>query len=187
MTRSSKGGIAAILLACASLCTCARSLPPPAAAPSPPSAEQTEANYGYKSGDTSAASPSAPSPRPEGKALRPTSESGEDATATQREAEQRESGARPTAALRQAAAEWDRARAALEAAAADCGLACRALASMERALVHLCALATLPDEQPRCEEARRLLADARDRVRRACGSCPGGPSVDRNAPVPSSH
>jgi hypothetical protein len=86
-----------------------------------------------------------------------------------------------TAAL----AEWRRAEAELQAAASDCNRACQALASMERAAVHLCALADLPDDRRRCESARKQVLDARTRVRLACGSCPGGPSLDRNAPIPS--
>ncbi len=178
MDRTSKRRIASVLLACGPLWTCGGSRPPPAAAPSPPSAAQP-ADYGYKSEMVQV------TPSQEGaEAATPESESAPPRPA---EAHERSEAARrpSTRALRQATVEWERARAALDAAASDCALACRALASMERALVHLCALATLPDDRPRCEEARRRLLDARERVRRACGSCPGGPSVDPNAPVPS--
>jgi hypothetical protein len=92
----------------------------------------------------------------------------------------------PGEALRIAARrEFDRARIDLEAAANDCSVACRALTSMERAVAHLCALTEEPDDRRRCDSARKQLLSARTRVRQACGSCPGGPSVDREAPIPS--
>jgi hypothetical protein len=81
--------------------------------------------------------------------------------------------------------DFDRARVDLEAAANDCSVACRALTSMERAVTHLCALTEDPDDRRRCESAKKQLLDARTRVRQACGTCPGGPSVDRDAPIPS--
>ena len=71
-----------------------------------------------------------------------------------------------------ARAELDRAVHDLEAAASDCDAACRALASMDRATSHLCALADQDDDRRRCEDARGKLADARRRVRGACGTCP---------------
>jgi hypothetical protein len=169
-----------VFLACGLLWTCGGSQPPPAVAPSSPPAEESEMRAMKKTAGEETASPaSGEAAAPERESFTPAEE------ARKKEA----AAAAPTsAALRQAQAraEWDRARAALDAAANDCALACRALASMERALVHLCALATSTEDQARCEEARRRLLDARDRVRRACGSCPGGPSVDRNAPIPSS-
>jgi hypothetical protein len=56
---------------------------------------------------------------------------------------------------------------------------------MERAVVRLCSLVELPDDRRRCDDAKKRLLDARDRVRVACGSCPGGPSVRRNDPIPA--
>jgi hypothetical protein len=60
----------------------------------------------------------------------------------------------------------------LEAAASDCSAACRALASMERATLHLCELAADPDDRGRCDDARQRLHTARERIRSACGTCP---------------
>jgi hypothetical protein len=68
-------------------------------------------------------------------------------------------------------AEFARAQAELEAAQGDCEAACRALASMQRATERLCALAGEPDDRRRCEDARKRLLAARDRVRSACGEC----------------
>ena len=75
----------------------------------------------------------------------------------------------------------------LRASIGDCARACRALASMERATAELCSLegAEGPAGAPRCEDARQRLRSARDRVRLACGSCSNGPSVERDAPIPS--
>jgi hypothetical protein len=67
--------------------------------------------------------------------------------------------------------EIDRAESKLRASASDCAAACRALASMARAVAHLCALADSPDDR-RCEDAKHRLAGAREQVRRTCGSCP---------------
>jgi hypothetical protein len=72
----------------------------------------------------------------------------------------------------QARQELARAEAQLEAARSDCAAACRALASMQRATEHLCALADESDDRRRCEEARKRLLAARDRVRSSCGGCP---------------
>jgi hypothetical protein len=83
-------------------------------------------------------------------------------------------------------AELARAERELQASAGDCVLACRALGSMERATAHLCALASAPVEQATCQDARAKVLSGRDRVRASCGDCPGGPSLDKNAPIPSS-
>jgi len=69
----------------------------------------------------------------------------------------------------------------LQSSAGDCTTACRALGSMERATAHLCALSSSSD----CQDAKSKVLSGRDRVRASCGECPGGPSLDRNAPIPS--
>jgi hypothetical protein len=93
--------------------------------------------------------------------------------------------AAPPTTMTMALGALDRAEAELRSSASDCASACRALSSMERATAVLCSLTAQGDEAPRCDEARRVLLAARDRVRLACGGCPGGPSVDRDAPIPS--
>jgi hypothetical protein len=89
------------------------------------------------------------------------------------------------ASLRRAGLELDTAQRELEASAGDCAAACRALGSMERATGHLCDLASDLEDRRVCEEAKTRVQAARDRVRNTCGSCPGGPSVERGAPIPS--
>ena len=72
-----------------------------------------------------------------------------------------------------ARAEMDRAQAAVAIAAGDCSAACRALASMERAADHLCDLgAGDPEDHRRCDDARRRVTAARERIKSACGTCP---------------
>ncbi len=84
------------------------------------------------------------------------------------------------AEVRREQSELDAAQRDLDVASGDCRIACRALGSMDRATGHLCRLT-----QQGCDEARGKLYSARDRVRTMCGSCPGGASVERSAPVPS--
>ena len=54
-----------------------------------------------------------------------------------------------------------------ELSTADCGVACRALASMQRTADRICAL----DPGPPCTEARGKVTDAESRVRAACPDC----------------
>ncbi len=91
----------------------------------------------------------------------------------------------PRAALAHAKIDLDHAERELLTSAGDCAAACRALASMERATGHLCALAGADDDHARCDEARTKVLSARERVRSTCGVCEGGPSLDRTAPIPS--
>jgi hypothetical protein len=72
-----------------------------------------------------------------------------------------------------------------EIAAADCPTACRALGSMERSVTFLCAPTHTGDDAGRCEDGKRRVLTARRRIRTTCGLCPGGPSVDPDAPIPS--
>lgn len=77
-----------------------------------------------------------------------------------------------------------RAERELETSTSDCATACRALGSLERATSRLCQLAESPDDRRRCEDAQKKLGSARDRVKQTCSVCPGGPTLDRNAPLP---
>jgi hypothetical protein len=65
----------------------------------------------------------------------------------------------------------------LQGALSTCDVACRSLASMERAVKIVCSL-TQGEEQTRCEEARRRLREARIRVRAACKTCQDGTQTD---------
>lgn len=87
------------------------------------------------------------------------------------------------AALAQASRDLDAAGRELDVAAGDCRNACRALASMDRAAGRICALEGRGEQ--RCDGAKDTLRSSRDRVKQTCGECAGGPSVDRDAPIPS--
>lgn len=87
-------------------------------------------------------------------------------------------------ALQSAAREIEVSQRELDVAAGDCRNACRALGSMDRAAGKVCELSA-DDERHRCDDAKRHVYVARDRVKATCGACPGGPSVDRAAPIPS--
>ncbi|MFO0667043.1 MAG: hypothetical protein U0174_24035 [Polyangiaceae bacterium] len=79
----------------------------------------------------------------------------------------------------------DEAAARIERAGGDCADACRALGSMDHACGELCAAATLPDERGICTRSTDRVRKAREAVKKACGSCPGGTSVEPRDPVPS--
>jgi len=61
----------------------------------------------------------------------------------------------------------ERAERQLSSSLGDCATACRALASMERAADHLCAL----ESGSECSHARERVEAARERVRSTCGGC----------------
>jgi glucose/arabinose dehydrogenase len=69
----------------------------------------------------------------------------------------------------------------VELSLSSCEAACRALGSMERAARQVCDLARA-DELPRCQDARGRLREARARVKAACRSCAGGPSLEPDTP-----
>jgi hypothetical protein len=92
---------------------------------------------------------------------------------------------RREAALRAARTEVDQAQRELETSMSDCAQACRALGSMERATGHLCDLAVDRDDRRRCEDSKAAVLRARERIRASCASCPGGPSLEKTAPIPS--
>jgi len=94
--------------------------------------------------------------------------------------------AQPPRALQisQAGTEVDTAQRELDVAAGDCRNACRALGSMDRAAGRLCSLAQSSEEARRCDDVKKKVYTARDKVKSTCGQC-DGVSVDRNAPVPS--
>jgi hypothetical protein len=69
----------------------------------------------------------------------------------------------------------------LQGALSTCDVACRSLASMERAVKIVCSL-TQGEDQARCEEARKRLREARTRVRASCKTCQDGTQTDPDAP-----
>jgi hypothetical protein len=73
----------------------------------------------------------------------------------------------------------------LEASSGNCRAACRALGSMDSSAGHLCSVASSPAEQRDCDDSKAKVVASRARVAASCGTCPGGPSLDPRAPVPS--
>ena len=88
-------------------------------------------------------------------------------------------------AAKKASTDLESAQRELDQAGSDCKAACRALGSMDRAAGHLCEMSQTTDEHAQCDDAKAKVHKARDKVRAACVSCSGGPSVDRDAPIPS--
>ncbi len=62
-------------------------------------------------------------------------------------------------------------QAATGASSSPCETACRALASMNRAAMHICALAG--DDSDSCTNARERVRNATERVRQSCSECAG--------------
>lgn len=73
---------------------------------------------------------------------------------------------------------------ALSLSTGDCAMACRALASLERAAKRVCESSGQLGEGGHCGEATKRLREARGRVRAACTRCPGGASTDPDAIAP---
>ena len=69
----------------------------------------------------------------------------------------------------------------LDQAASDCKSACRALGAMDRAAGELC---EIDGHDGICKDAEGRVRDARDKVRGACGTCPDGVVLEREAPIP---
>jgi len=88
-------------------------------------------------------------------------------------------------ALQSASNEIESSQRELDVSAGDCRNACRALGSMDRAAGKVCELVQGDGEGRRCDDAKQRVYSARDRVKTTCGGCPGGPSVERTAPIPS--
>jgi hypothetical protein len=128
----------------------------PMAAPPPPQAPVRPGEPPYAPGSAPAL---APGPAP-------VTTSGTSST------EPPDSERRRQAALRAARAEVELAERDLDATTSnDCSMACRALASLERAAGHLCDLATEADDRRRCEDAKGKDLRARDKIKVACGVC----------------
>ncbi|MEA2751126.1 MAG: hypothetical protein QOI41_5269, partial [Myxococcales bacterium] len=89
------------------------------------------------------------------------------------------------AAIQSASRDVEASQRELDVAGSDCRNACRALGSMDRAAGRLCALSRGDGEPQRCDDAKKRVYSARDRVKTTCGTCADGTTVDRAAPIPS--
>ncbi len=143
---------------------CGASPPPPASAPAPPAA--APASAGEEAPAASGPAPAAAMAPPAAAPVAPAAPQGASSSMT-------------------ADVGLELKRAEHDVANGDCPTACRALGSMEHATSFLCTANQTPDDTDRCENARRKVKTARRRVRATCGGCPGGPSVEQDAPIPS--
>jgi hypothetical protein len=95
-----------------------------------------------------------------------------DATQTPQTAQPSNGGAgqfaQPPGAKAGAVSQLNQAEAQVQSSLGDCATACRALASMENAAVHICELDQGGGD---CASARQRVNAARERVMRACGGC----------------
>lgn len=151
---------------------------PPQAASSPASQPVSQQPGGYAASSApqqpGAYAPPPPAPGPEPGSSLKTPAGGSSGTAQQR-----------SVAFQSAASEVDSSQRELDIAAGDCRNACRALGSMDRAAGKVCELAQGDGEGRRCDDAKTRVYSARARVKNTCGGCPGGPSVERADPIPS--
>ena len=165
MRRRAAATSLATIIACATLASCAAA-DRSSAAPRAPAAGESEKAGAPASMDAprAYAAPPGDAPPP---------------PAPARERDDARPGAGPA---REAWQELEAARGELDATTGDCALACKALASMDRAASHVC---TVSPEDSHCGSARATLRTARRRVRAECMACPNGVSVDPDGPIPS--
>jgi hypothetical protein len=137
--------------------------PPPA--PPPPAPVAPSAEYAPSSSPPSSSTPSAAKPAQPG---------GAGGASSSR-----------SAAVQSASRDVEASQRELDVAGSDCRNACRALGSMDRAAGRLCELSQGDGEPQRCDDARRRVYSARDRVKTTCGTCADGTTVEHAAPIPS--
>jgi hypothetical protein len=150
-----------------------------------PAAESSPQAYGQ--GGYPSAAPQAPQQAPQPYAPAPPGAAPSPATPAQPAQPGSAAGGAPgrAMALQSASNEVESSQRELDVAGTNCRNACRALGSMDRAAGRLCELSQGSDEGQRCDDAKRRVYSARDRVKTTCGTCPNGPSVERTAPIPS--
>lgn len=191
MSRSTVlSGVLAVALACGG-CAASKSSSPPASEPS----AQAYGQPGYPSGsaasEVSKAPPYAqpppppPAPPPSSEAAPTTPSASSTSTPAQPNGGAGGTATSRSAAIQSASREVESSQRELDVAGSDCRNACRALGSMDRAAGRLCTLSQGDGEPQRCEDAKRRVYSARDRVKTTCGTCADGTTVERAAPIPS--
>ena len=152
----------ACVLACgtAALVACGAASAPPAASPAAPASDETPRAEREESADREALGPAKHAVAPSTTSASAPSSTPASATATGAPAKPMDPTSTPDLASEERR---------VEASLGDCVAACRALASMASAATHLCGL----DGGDACAHARRRVEAARQRVTRACGTCPG--------------
>ena len=189
-TRTTTGGLATMtcMLVATLIAGCAAGK-----SSAPPATAQGAGQAGYPSGGAQempyaqssqpAPAPPPPPPSPQAAPTTPATPSAEPAPSSSGKAPGA-AGAR-SMAIQSASRDVDQSQRELDVAGSDCRNACRALGSMDRAAGRLCELSRGDGEPERCEDAKRRVYSARDRVRATCGTCADGTTVDRAAPIPS--
>lgn len=178
---------ASFLLLVVSACAARKSEAPSAQSPASAadSAPSTGGAGGYPQGSSAyGGQPNQPAPPP-ATATAPRGEAAKPESSPATQAAPTTPGGRAVA-INKASSDIDTAQRELDVAGSSCQNACRALGSMDRAAGHLCQLTREDNTHDRCDDAKRRLYNARDKVRGSCGACPDNqPATDRNAPIPS--
>jgi hypothetical protein len=188
-----RGTLLVALAATCSACAAAKTGSAPAAEPSTaPAAYRQPGASGYPNGSTPAAgTPYAPAPAPPPPPSSEVAPSTPGASATPAPAPAQPNGGAASSAtsrsvaIQSASREVESSQRELDIAGSDCRNACRALGSMERAAGRLCELSQGNGEPQRCDDAKRRVYSARERVKNTCGTCADGTAVDRGAPIRS--
>ncbi len=169
-------------------CAASKSNAPPAAEPSAQGAGQPgypsgaqKLPYAESSQPAQAPAPPPPPPAPEPTPMTPAAPKAEPSGGSTSPG----GASGRSTAIQSASRDVEQSQRELDVAGSDCKNACRALGSMDRAAGRLCQLSRGDDEPGRCEDAKRRVYSARDRVRTTCGTCADGTTVDRAAPIPS--
>ena len=182
-------GVLAVAAMCSG-CAAAKSGSAPA---SEPSTAQGYGQAGYPSGGAQVSQappyaqppPPPPAPPPSSEAAPTTPSTSSTPKPAQPGGGAGATGTNRSVAIQSASREVESSQRELDVAGSDCRNACRALGSMDRAAGRLCELSQGDGEPQRCEDAKRRVYSARDRVKTTCGSCADGTTVDRAAPIPS--
>ena len=188
----SRGAVLSGVLVIAATCGGCAAATKSGAPSAEPGAAQGYGQPGYPSGGAQPsqappyAQPPPPPPAPPSSEAAPTTPA---ASSTSKPAQPSGGGAGSgtsrSVAIQSASREVESSQRELDVAGSDCRNACRALGSMDRAAGRLCELSQGDGEPQRCEDAKRRVYSARDRVRTTCGTCADGTTVDRAAPIPS--
>jgi len=191
----SRGAVLTGVLVIAATCAgCAAATKSGAAPAAEPGAAQGSGQPGYPSGGSqvSQAPPYAQPPPPPPSPTTPSSEATPTTPATSSTPKPAQpsgagagTGTSRSVAIQSASREVEASQRELDVAGSDCRNACRALGSMDRAAGRLCELSQGDGEPQRCEDAKRRVYSARDRVKTTCGTCADGTTVERAAPIPS--
>lgn len=122
------------------------------------------AGCGGSPGGAAGAKP--PAPTPAGSSFE------EDGTTETTEGEEKPEPDKEITTVDGAQRELDESTKAFDASSGDCARMCKALASMRRAVDHLCGLVPPDDDgKKKCDDARARVTSAEEKLKAACGGC----------------